>query len=182
MGSDTVRGPAEEPAEEDGFDFPLFSGFGEEAATKISLKEEEPEVIEQSRPQSYYFASYSATEKSQFAQAALEYDQVLATIRVNAFPRAKVIDLDAYNGQIDAVASQQKKKARSRPGKRARVFRVKGKERIEADKKFAAEQKKLMKKKFHKRGGKKNSKKKDAGATQGATKGATKGAPVFRTE
>lgn len=141
--------PEEQEAEE-AFYFPLFGGQDE--LTKVALKEEEP-MIDQSRPDEYYFAHYTEQEKAQFAQSALEYDQIFVS-HDNRWKR-KPLDLDQYNREI------AKSKKRLRPSLKNRKSRIIAKQnntlRKKLIKKLAEDAKKINQKR--KRGGKKNKKK-----------------------
>lgn len=158
--------------QDDEFDFPLFSFGGEEkkdeeergrtSVMKVSLREESVERIIQERPESYYFASYTEEEVSQFGQASITGEEIIIMSKqkdIDSHPW-KVLDLNRHNEIIE----QEKPKKKSRPGKNKRLGIIKSRERkAERQKVFKEVEKQhkkyLKKKMFHKRGGKKHKKK-----------------------
>lgn len=103
--------------EEDEFAFSLFSG----SAQKVTLKEEK-EVIVNERPASYYRASYTPGEMSQFEQSAIGPDQIFRTITVDLWPN-RVMSLAEHNKKV-ALANRKR-----RPGKKKREQTIKLRER-----------------------------------------------------
>lgn len=153
---DPVIEEVEEEKEE--FEFPLF-GQVREGSTKITLKDDIDDKIEQSRPDLYYFAKYTEEEKVRIKSVAVSGEDVIKgslEIPVDLCPW-KVVDLSAHNEEIE------KKRKKQRPGKKKRQEVIKCRERklerLKVDKEIKlALKKKLMKKIHHKRGGKKNKK------------------------
>lgn len=180
---------------DDEFDFPLFS-FGVEDKTEaaVNVSEEQPpedgngaklmrvslrepvyETLNQERPKSYYFASYSQDDRSRFAQSALDYETILRDGSLGPNQgwkrfRGTVIDVKQYNERVEKSLEREKRLKKRKPGKKQRLARKLGQQHeIEREQK-SKEIKKLLKKKFHKRGGKKNKKKPEPAP------------PKFRTE
>jgi hypothetical protein len=173
----------------DEVEFPLFSvsstqttkseerGRLETRVMKVSLREESVESIKQARPQSYYFAQYTTTERDQFLASAVTIEQV--SHDVDNFPAIvvdpwKCVDLDAYNKRIDRDRKIEKKRARTRPGTKARQTVIESRVRkLEREKIYKRQENerlaKLRKKMFRKRGGKKHKKAASKGSNATAT-------------
>lgn len=176
--------PNEEPDQE--FDFPLFSfgGVTEESTEepqlmKVSLNEELEEIV-QERPKDYYFAQVTEQQRINFEKSAITYDDIQA--ESNKGPnqgwkkfRGKVIDLSEYNRIIEKENAIKVRNSKRRPGKKQRLARKLGSQKVEERKAKDKELKKMKKKMFHKRGGKKNKKKAETTTAQPAK-------PKFRTE
>lgn len=202
-GPQEVHAADDNQAKEDEFDFPLFS-FGmaskvpddpqnEDASNdndeprgrdsttklmKVTLRSPSPEVINNQRPRTYYFAEYSAQELMRFQSAAIQYDQIITEASKDAacsrsLHRRRIFDLKYHNDKIEAEIQRALKNKKRRPGKKQRLARKQGTIRNAEREAQAKEIKKMIKKKFHKRGGKKN-KKKDSVAADVK--------PKFRTE
>ncbi|CDO95509.1 unnamed protein product [Kluyveromyces dobzhanskii CBS 2104] len=178
---------AEDTNSADEFDFPLFS-FGSLAETsnlaendpseqtselgakttpklmKVSLREPKLVDITVERPRSYYYSCYSESDKEKFSKAAVTADYILNGANLLPFAgwsqyRGKVINIDEHNSIVSAEHTRSKRLQKRRPGKRQRLARSLGKQRVEERIKQDADIKKILKKKFHKRGGKKNKRK-----------------------
>ncbi|CCH43633.1 hypothetical protein BN7_3186 [Wickerhamomyces ciferrii] len=174
---DDVEDDKMEDEESQDFDFPLFSmskpsepvedeedrgrSITKSNTMRITLRSPSPEIINQERPESYYFANYTNDELLQFQQSAITGDDVWSMSNIQYNIPGKLINLDEFNTQIQKEIEQTKTK---RPGKKKRIASIKGKEhrkevlKLEKIQK-AKEKAKLMKKIHHKRGGKKNKKK-----------------------
>ncbi|AET38791.1 uncharacterized protein Ecym_3299 [Eremothecium cymbalariae DBVPG len=179
---------------QDEFDFPLFScsavewsatqlnnscnagtsvqitnGHEPESPTqtrlsKVSLREEESEVIKNERPMSYYIAEYTTKQKKRLQLVAIEYDLIMKEAakdrdNISSKYRGKFVDLVDHNAKVEAELLRQLKLKRRRPSKRQRMAKRLGKLRESERQNKVDEIKKMIKKKFHKRGGKKNKKK-----------------------
>lgn len=162
------------------FDFPLFSfgptndnsTFGKpdspshrketerNALYRISLREPDIEVVVQSRPRDYYFASYTCTDRDNFAKSAITYEDIVKCSKVPwTMHRPKVLDLKRHNDDIKVALQRELKINKRRPSKRQRDAHKTGKAKTEQRLATELKIKKMIKKKFHKRGGKKNKKK-----------------------
>lgn len=192
----TITNPSDE-LNDDEFEFPLFS-FGslavnEEAAdsteqpeargrskqtnlVKVSLREASPVIVNQERPDSYYFARCSDLDRENFKTSAIEHDQLIeeSVLKPTFYQLkydSKVLDIASHNEEIDKLRRQELKLKRRKPGKRQRMARKAGIEHVKEREERDKEIRKIIKKKFHKRGGKKNKKKQsptlpgNAGAT-----------------
>ncbi|CEP63118.1 uncharacterized protein LALA0_S07e02784g [Lachancea lanzarotensis] len=174
--------------EEEVFDFPLFSfggnmdiindrdpsddlsenqersrGRNPTRLIKVSLREESPDLVQQERPRSYYFADFSQDDIKRFRISAIDYevaiqDHTLPTSESATVDKRFPINLDQHNKKIEAERLRELKVRRRRPGKKQREARKQGAERLKQRLQSAKDVKKLVKKKFHKRGGKKNHK------------------------
>lgn len=85
----------------------------------VSMKEEEEEVIDNERPESYYRAIYTEKEQSQFAQAALTAEAIFAELNlpaIDAWP-LKVMSLEKHNQQVEKEKLRHRKR---RPGMKKR--------------------------------------------------------------
>lgn len=159
------------------FAFPLFAGAAEATdMMKVSLKEEEEEVVVNERPQEYYRATYTEKAKQEFSQAALTVEQIfhdLAFPSIDAWP-LKVMSVEIHNAQVD-----REKKKRRRAGKKKREHQVECRERRQKREK---ERKKEAAARYKKRFvvGKPRGKWGRADSRMGAPK--KKEAPKFRTE
>ncbi|CCF59760.1 hypothetical protein KAFR_0H03500 [Kazachstania africana CBS 2517] len=142
--------------------FPLFSNSD---LTKIDLntldEKEEEIVIENKRPDSYYFSNWSTHEKLDFAKVAVSYDDVIGQGVMGRYARynERLIDLHEYNGRIDNVLKRDSKLRKRKPGKNQRMARKLAIERQKERDEMEIKIRRQQKKKFHKRGGKKNKKK-----------------------
>ncbi|QRG39952.1 hypothetical protein FDK38_004412 [Candidozyma auris] len=116
---------AEEPEE---FAFPLFSAPRSEVMTVTMREEELDEDINNERPESYYRAIYSRSQKEEFAFAAVDASYVFEWSRTS-FPDSapwKVMDLRKYN---ETVEKERRKHRKRRPGKKKRANVIVCKER-----------------------------------------------------
>lgn len=142
--------------EEEAFEF--FPLFATEELTKVNLDESEEEEIEiiRERPKDYYFASYSDTQKEQFKDACITYDQIMQ-LGKSPYQRYKepILDLWKHNAKINKELNKERILKRRKPGKKQRLARKEAKLHIQQ----REDQRKDLKKKFRKRGGKKNKKK-----------------------
>jgi hypothetical protein len=124
---------------DEGFEFNLFA----EEPAKVVIVPDEPAAllpsipdqmqegviyVEMHRPDSYYFASYSDSQKSQFEAAAVSGNDILALQDQPQQPRflgivrgPKVIDFNEAVAQ--AKRDHQRMRNRKRPGKKARQIR-----------------------------------------------------------
>ncbi|CCG20833.1 hypothetical protein CORT_0A04450 [Candida orthopsilosis Co 90-125] len=139
----------EDNHEEEEFAFPLFASTTAKEETeskdtdgndrgrskivqpiqKISLREHSEERIDNERPESYYFASYTPEEKSQFAQVAVSANDIYSQYFIQPNSR-KLINLNEYNASIEKEQQKAKaKKARNRPGKKKRQSKILCRER-----------------------------------------------------
>ncbi|CUS23998.1 LAQU0S13e01002g1_1 [Lachancea quebecensis] len=194
--NDSKCGDNTEGAEE--FEFPLFSfGVMEDSVghnsekddvkesrgrtstrlMKVSLRESSPDFVKQERPRSFYFAEYSAEQVENFEIAAIKPENVLQERAAGPYLgwpqfRGRLWDLDSYNAKIERERLRELRIKRRRPGKKQRLARKAGSERVKGRLEKAKEIKKLAKKKFHKRGGKKNKKMEGEGPSK----------PKFRKE
>lgn len=191
------------------FDFPLFSFGGVAGAdqeeqnddevvgdesdrgrsttrgsnlVRISLRSPSPEVIEQSRPETYYFAKYDDLQKGQFAMAALTGDDIWAQSKTAPCTLGKVIDLKEYNQKVEKDLARIQKQKRIRPGKKKRLTLIKAREQKEEREKISRKIEKekklqLKKAKFQRRSGGNRFKKKSF--TSDAKKVSK---PTYRTE
>ncbi|ODV64408.1 uncharacterized protein ASCRUDRAFT_11717 [Ascoidea rubescens DSM 1968] len=182
------------------FFFPLFSTSntsndnGNENAKliKINIKEnDDAEILDsiaknQKRPNSYYFASYSDDEKSQFLQIALTGEDIIKQSQhfntmkyIKSKYNGKLIDLKQYNNDIERQLIISKKSKKLRPGKKKRLKHSESQkrknERIKKDIEIKKLKKKLLKKKHRKRPAKKNKNKVDSSEK-------TTSRPKYRTE
>ncbi|CCD24425.1 uncharacterized protein NDAI_0D01120 [Naumovozyma dairenensis CBS 421] len=151
---------------------------------KISLREPSPEIINQKRPKSHYFASYSKEEIDKFQLSAITYDSLLKEFEMGPNKgfeqfRGKVIDLKEYNDKIEAEDLREMRLKRRRPSQKQRLAKKLGAERLKERENRAKEIRKMIKKQFHKRGGKKNKKK---AMNPLANAGLKPPVPKFRTE
>lgn len=166
---------SDEPTEE--FDFPLFAsnkhdndgedrGRSSTRIMKISLREESVENIKQERPESYYFATYSKDDKSKFISAAITAQDIFNFNErypiIDTQPH-KCLDVSLYNQKVEHELRLQKKRSRTRPGKKKREATIACRERKQEREKLLVKLEKdrlnkLKKKMFHKRGGKKHKK------------------------
>jgi len=178
------------------FDFPLFSmgnierGRSETKTNtiRVTLRSPSPEIINQERPKSYYFAEYNDEMKKQFKYSAITYDDVIkSSNQISYGPIGKIINLKEYNDKISKELTKNSRK--SRPGKKARLAKIKSREnnkqRDKIQKEIEEKQKaKLLKKMHHKRGGKKHKKKKatDESSVVQQKQGAGGEKPKYRTE
>lgn len=155
---------------------------------KVSLKEPEEEIIDQKRPEDYYFANYSTEQKLQFLQSSIDYDTIVQEStkileddqRVHdkwPYCQGRIIDLHEHNAKIESQQQKELKIRKRRPGQKQRAAKKMALERTKERDAKAREIKKMLKKKFHKRGGKKNKKKVTLNPLANA--GST---PKFRTE
>lgn len=177
--------------EDEEFEFPLFAapsssahqdgklskmeedeetrGRNKDRVMKVSLREESVEVIKNERPLSYYMATYTDEDKSQFIAAAVTAGDIYSQLEIITPVRDpkpwKCIDLSKYNREVEREIQKNnaKTKSRSRPGKKKRLniiaCRERKLERKKVDKKIQKElDAKIKKKMFHKRGGKKHKK------------------------
>ncbi|CUM57229.1 unnamed protein product [Debaryomyces tyrocola] len=193
--------------QDDEFEFPLFAappstisshqsieankmedeeasrGRTKDKVMKVSLREASVEVIENERPLSYYMATYTDKDKSQFITAAVTaddiYDQIEIITPVRDPKPWKCIDLSKYNLEVEREIQNNKlkDKSRNRAGKKKRLniiaCRERKLERKKVDKKLQKEiDAKIKKKMFHKRGGKKHKKTADPAQSK----------PKYRTE
>lgn len=193
--------------QDDEFEFPLFAapysttsshqnieakkteddeasrGRTKDKVMKVSLREASVEVIKNERPLSYYMATYTDKDKSQFITAAVTADDIYSQIEIITPVRDpkpwKCIDLSKYNLEVERELqnTKMKGKSRNRAGKKKRlnIIACRGRklERMKIDKKIQKEMDaKIKKKMFHKRGGKKH--KKTANPAQSK--------PKYRTE
>jgi hypothetical protein len=96
--------------------FQLFSNTG---LTRVRLKSPEPEQVYAKRPDTYYFSKPSDAEKRQIESVALAGQDVLK-LSTEVWPGMKmpwkVVDFD----KLKATADLERKRARQRPGKKAR--------------------------------------------------------------
>lgn len=112
------EGPAdqEENEKEEYEPFQLFSSTG---LTRVRLKSPELEQVYAKRPDTYYFSKLSDSEKEQIESVALSGQDVLK-LSTEPCPGmkipGKVIDFD----KLKARADIDRKRARRRPGKKAR--------------------------------------------------------------
>lgn len=187
----------EEPQED--FDFPLFSMGGtttkttdtatedergrseiKQSTIRVTLRSPSPEVINQERPKSYYFAESDEKAIEKFKQVAVTGDDIIHYSKVVPYgPIGKVINLKEHNTKVEKELQQETKKIRA--GKKKRLAKMaanaNNKERAKIQKEIEAKAKaKLMKKIHHKRGGKKNKKK------NGEQKPTAAAKPKYRTE
>lgn len=168
--------------EDEQFAFPLFTGMasGSTDLMTVSLKEEEEEVIVNERPETYYRAIYTETEKAEFSQAALTTEQIFADLAlppIDAWP-LKVLNVEIHNAQVE-----REKKKRSRPGKKKREHKAECRERRQKREK---ERKKERAAQYKKRfvGGKPKGQwgSKGRGDKPGKRQAPKPEAPKFRTE
>ncbi|KAI5951143.1 hypothetical protein KGF54_004217 [Candida jiufengensis] len=134
--------------EEEEFAFPLFSSLApskpntskesEERGRstsqpftiqKISLREHSEERINNERPTSYYFASYSPLQKSQFEQIATTSDDIYSQSNFITSTKGKVINLNEHNRKIEEILAKAKSKSKKRPGKKKRESKIYCRER-----------------------------------------------------
>lgn len=126
--ADPDAGDAEE------FEFQLFSaptGDISVSSQKVTLAEEAaPQegvtYVEMKRPDTYYFAKYTAAVRQQFEATAVTGDDVLAGSTpaprfLGASRGPKVIEFSAL--QREAIREHQRMRNRRRPGKKARAVR-----------------------------------------------------------
>lgn len=179
----------DEPQED--FDFPLFSmgtvqeergrSDTKQSTIRVTLRSPSPEIINQERPKSYYFAENDDLARGKFQQVAISGDDVIRYSKVIPYgPIGKVINLKEHNNKVERELQQANKKVRA--GKKKRLAKIAAnahnKERAKIQKEIEAKAKaKLMKKIHHKRGGKKNKKK---AGEQKSTSAPAK--PKYRTE
>lgn len=178
------------------FDFPLFATKKDDDTSdrgrlttrtmKVSLRDETVDTIQQERPISYYFATYTEEDKARFISAAITADEMF---KFNEkYPTIdtthKCLDLELYNHKIEQELQLQKKRKRTRPGKKKRGAIIECRERKDQRKKLLIKLEKerlnkVKKKMFHKRGGKKHKKDKkvDSKASQPPLK-----KPKYKTE
>lgn len=119
---------------------------------KVSL-EEVVEVINNDRPEAYYFAKYTDKEKAQFAQAALGMTDPYTLQTPIPEPDSptftyKLTDLDIHNQKVEAEALRSKiRNTKRRAGKKKREFvvvcRERKLERVKVEKKIKKEQARL---------------------------------------
>lgn len=174
----------QESAMDDEFDFPLFSFGGATNVTelvheaeeergrtlekstlvKVSLRSPSP-MLKQERPMSYYRANYTAVQRDNLQKSAISYEEIIrdASFTVNN-PHDKVIDLAKYNANVERDI-QSLKKNKFRPGKKARLARIRSRQGLKERKNYQKlldeeAMKKLLKKINRTRGGKKHKKKK----------------------
>lgn len=144
--SDTA-GKEEEDDEE--FAFPLFAG-GAAEVMKVSLKEPEEEKIVNERPETYYRAVYSELDREQFASAAVTIEQIFTLPVVDAYPM-KVMSIEEHNLAVE----KERKRKRSRPGKKKRTNMIVCRERrLAREQEAKKHEKKLrdaMKRKMYKK-------------------------------
>lgn len=116
MDQDTKSTNQEDKENEDYESFQLFSNTG---LTRVRLKSPEPDQVYAKRPDSYYFSKPSDSEKQQIDSVALSGKDVL-NLSTEPFPGMKmpwkVIDFD----NLKAKSDLERKRARKRPGKKAR--------------------------------------------------------------
>lgn len=145
-----------QPEEEEAFEF--FPLFATEELTKVNLEEPEVEEIEiiRERPKDYYFASYTKSQKEQFKDAGITYDQVIQ-LGQSPYKRYKETKLDLWehNAKINKELNKERILKKRKPGKNQRLARKQAKLHIQQ----REDQRKDLKKKFRRRGGKKNKKK-----------------------
>ncbi|KAM9897067.1 hypothetical protein OXX79_007102 [Metschnikowia pulcherrima] len=114
------------------FAFPLFAGAGksQDEVMKVSLREEDDDVVINERPESYYRAIYNEDQRQKFESAALSYDQILMEATATAVDTHpwKVINLIEHNKKIEL---EQKQKRNRREGKRKRQNKIICRERRE---------------------------------------------------
>lgn len=193
--------------QDDEFEFPLFAapssttsnhqnietnktnedeasrGRSKDKVMKVSLREASVEVIKNERPLSYYRATYTDKDKSQFINAAVSAEDIYSQIEIITPIRDpkpwKCIDLSKYNLEVEKEIqnNETKSKSRNRAGKKKRLniiaCRERKLERKKVDKKIQKEMDaKIKKKMFHKRGGKKHKKTADPAQSK----------PKYRTE
>lgn len=138
--------------EDEEFAFPLFGGMTAEPADmmKVSLKEEEEEIIVNERPQEYYRAVYTDKERSEFAQSALTTEQIFADLLlppIDTWP-LKVLSVEVHNAQVE-----KEKKKRRRAGKKKRENQAECRERRQnREKQLKKERAAQYKKKFAPKG------------------------------
>ncbi|KAG5421227.1 hypothetical protein I9W82_000317 [Candida metapsilosis] len=198
---------AQEDEEEQEFAFPLFASASKpkqdaeptgdnergrsKTIQKISLREHSEERIDNSRPDSYYFASYTEDERTQFAQVAVSGSDIYAQFFIQP-SSYKLMDLNEYNEKIDMETNNAKaRKRRNRPGKKKRQSRIVCRERRleraaiakkeEKERKLKEKQEKFGK--FKKQGGGRHTKKtfNKGGPSRGKTGGGV-AKPKYRTE
>lgn len=128
----------EEEEEEEAFEFNLFA----EESAKVVIMPDEPAAllpgaletkqegviyVEMHRPNSYYFANYTAFQKSQFEAAAVNGSDIIVLQGqhqpqfLGAVRGPKVIDFNKAIAQ--AKRDHQRMRNRKRPGKKARKIR-----------------------------------------------------------
>lgn len=137
---------ADEEAEDE-FAFPLFAGAGtsEDNVMKVSLKEEEEEIIINERPENYYRAIYSKDQHREFEISAVTYQDIWVEVNAPSIDSQpwKVMNLLEYNKKIELEKTHKKNK---REGKRKRqnksICRERRKEREKEIKRLEREAKK----------------------------------------
>lgn len=96
---------------------------------KISLREHSEERINNERPESYYFASYTPKEKLQFAQVAVSANDIYAQYFIQPNLH-KLINLNEHNSLIERELEKEKaRKKKNRPGRKKRQSRIVCRER-----------------------------------------------------
>ncbi|KAI5963674.1 COG5 [Candida pseudojiufengensis] len=145
---------AEEKEPEDEFAFPLFASSvsittkpntqeteergrsktqQHQSVQKISLREHSEERINNERPDSYYFASYTSDQKFQFEQVAVSYNDIYSqiTLKLSSPSQSpgKVINLNQHNQKIEEILAKEKLKKSKRPGKKKRESKIYCKQR-----------------------------------------------------
>ncbi|KAA8913446.1 hypothetical protein TRICI_003206 [Trichomonascus ciferrii] len=121
MDQDEAEDGAEKEKEEDFESFQLFSNSG---LSKVRLESPEPEQVYAKRPDTYYFSKPSDSERRQIESVALSGQDVLE-LATESWPGMKmpwkVINFDVLKAKSDI----ERKRARQRPGKKAREQRKK---------------------------------------------------------
>lgn len=90
---------------------------------KVSLKDDEIDVVVNERPENYYRALYSAEERKEFEMVAVSFDELLFESRSNSIDSRpwKVINLSEHNAKIEL---ELKRRHRKREGKRKRDNKI----------------------------------------------------------
>uniref|UniRef100_A0A060T3I5 ARAD1C33726p n=1 Tax=Blastobotrys adeninivorans TaxID=409370 RepID=A0A060T3I5_BLAAD len=112
---------AEEPTVEEAEEQPapggeMFSIFSSGPAL-VESSDEEDEVIE--RPQSYYFASYTADDKKQFSVAAVDASEIYEWSK-QRLPGMEMPSRVINFTEMANRANRERQRARRRPSKKAR--------------------------------------------------------------
>ncbi|ODV76876.1 ankyrin [Suhomyces tanzawaensis NRRL Y-17324] len=149
----------ENDEEEEEFDFPLFAsaatsepgskderGRPEQRVMKVSIREESVEKVNNERPQTFYYANYTAEQKHQFELAAVTAEDIYKNVFVVENASRKCIDLKKHNDGVEAEKARVK--AKKRPGMKYRLNKIGCRERKHARAKLA---KKLEREQFDKR-------------------------------
>ncbi|KAH3667289.1 hypothetical protein OGAPHI_002938 [Ogataea philodendri] len=135
--------------------FPLFSGSDQVA---VSLEDRQVDVDDRlvenvARPESYYFARYTAAEQQAFQQAAVDGRDVLQQSQKLVPSNYKVISISAVDEPVRVPLPPQQK---ARRGRKQRLAKIEAKKRKKQWTARVAQLAKLTRVKKTRRGGRKS--------------------------